>query len=228
MQVVFVTQVRGEDGRIEMRYVLIAVIASGIGVVEVESYVEALVGIDSKLGIDMVLTVGLVATVVVEYIGIGREGVHKQECLRPFLCKGVGRGEDEYIIDHRAVDEDPAQTGGVVVTRVVVLSIGATVEGGVHEEVGHGVRHSRNHIAELPVDGPHIDALGYHLVFGGVVVVFVEFRIVAALRHVAPLVDLVEGVLGTDGCQCQQCNENQTQSFSHSVISSFAEPILRS
>ena len=228
MQIVFITQVRGENGSVEVRYVLIAVVASGIGVVEVEANVKGFMGIDSKLGIDMVLAVSLVATVVVEYVGIGRQGVHKQESLRPFLYKGVGRGEDEDIIDHRAVDEDPAQAGGVVASRVVVLSIDAVVEGGVHEEVGHGVRHSRNHIAELPVDGPHIDALGYHLVFGGVVVVFVEFRIVAALRHVAPLVDLVEGVLGTDGCQCQQCNENQTQSFSHSVISSFAEPILRS
>ena len=98
MQIVFITQVRGENGSVEVRYVLIAVVASGIGVVEVEANVKGFMGIDSKLGIDMVLAVSLVATVVVEYVGIGRQGVHKQESLRPFLYKGVGRGEDEPMV----------------------------------------------------------------------------------------------------------------------------------
>ena len=199
VHVVFVTQIGGKDGSVEVRDILIAVVASGIGVVEIESYVEALIGIDGKLGIDMVLTVGLVATVVVEHVGIGRQSVHKQEFLWSLLRKGVGCSEDEDVVDNRTVDEDSAQARCVIVTRVVELAIGATIEGGIHKEVGQGVRHCRNHIAELPVDGPYIDTFGNLLVLGGVVVVFVEFRIVITLGHVAHFVDLVKRVLGKGG-----------------------------
>ncbi len=218
VQVVFITQIGGEDCRIEVGGTLIAIVASGIGVVEVEAYVETLVGIDGKLGIDVILAVGLITTVVVEYIGIGREGVHKEELLRPFLHKAVGLGKDEDIIDDRTIDKDSAQARCVVATSTVVLAIGTCIEGGIHEEVGHRVRHCRNHIAKLLVDGPHIDTLGNLLMFRGVVVVLIEFRVIVTLGHVTHLVNLVIRVLGTDRCQRQQCNEKQTQSFSHSVI----------
>ena len=218
VHVVFITQIGGEDGCIEVGGTLIAIVASGIRVVEVEAYVEALVGIDGKLGIDVILAVGLITTVVVENVGIGREGVHEEELLGPFLHKAVGLRKDEDIVDDRTIDEDSAQARCVVVTRSVVLAIGTCVEGGVHEEVRHRVRHCWDHIAKLLVDGPHIDTLGNHLVLRRVVVVLIEFRVVAALGHVTHLVNLVKRVLGTDRCQRQQCNEKQTQSFSHSVI----------
>ena len=169
VHVVFITQIGREDGCVEVGGTLIAIVASGIRVVEVEAYVEALVGIDGKLGIDVILAVGLITTVVVEDVGIGREGVHEEELLRPFLHKAVGLRKDEDIIDDRTIDEDSAQARCVVVTRSVVLAIGTCVEGGVHEEVRHRVRHCWDHIAKLLIDGPHIDTLGNHLVLRRVV-----------------------------------------------------------
>ena len=73
-----------------MRHVLVLEVASGVGVFEVEAEIQALVDIDGELRVDMVLTAGLVAAVVVEDRRVGREGVHKEELLRPFLDEAVG------------------------------------------------------------------------------------------------------------------------------------------
>ena len=87
---------------------LIAEIATGIGIVEIETHIQTLTGIHGKLSIDTVLTIDLVAAVVVEDTGIGRQGVHEVPRLRPLLHKTVGLGEDE-VVGSGTIDEDTAQ-----------------------------------------------------------------------------------------------------------------------
>ena len=83
---------------------------------------------------------------------------------------------------------------------MVVLTVHARVERGVHEEVGQGVGHGECHIAEGAVDGPRVKALGNLLVARRVVVVLVEVVVLVALGDVAVFVylviDLGERIIG--------------------------------
>ena len=87
---VLVAGIGTEQRGIEVRHVLVHKVTARIGVFEVEAEVQAFVRIHGELRVDMVLTAGLVAAVVVEDRRIGREGVHKEELLRPFLDEAVG------------------------------------------------------------------------------------------------------------------------------------------
>ena len=142
----------------------------------------------------MVLTAGLVAAVVVEDVGIGREGVHEEELVRLCLYKAVGLCEGK-VIWLGTVDENTALTGRVVAARVVVLTVHAAVESGVHEQVVHGIGFCGNDVAEGAVYGPGVYTLGNLLVTGSVVVVLVEVIVVAALGDVSHIVNLIVGVL---------------------------------
>ena len=215
MEVVLVADIRAEHGSVEMGDSLIAEIASGVSIVEVEADVYAFAGIHGKDRIDMIFAVGLVAAVVVEHPGIGRECVHKEKLLRTFLHEAIRLGEDEGVA-LRTVDEDAAHAGRIVATSMVELTIYATIEGGVHKQVRQRVGLSGDNVAELPVDIPGIDTFRNLLVSGGIVIVLVE--VLVALGDIAHLVDLVEGILGIDGRQGQQRENEQTQSFNHSVI----------
>ena len=178
---------------------LIAEIAARISVVEIETEVQTLAGIHGKFGIDTVLTVGLVAAVVVEDTGIGRQGVHEEPCLRPFLHETVGLGEDE-VVGSGTIDEDTAQARGVVASRGVV----ACVEHTVHKEVGQCVGLCRDHITELAVDGPYIESLGHLLVAGRIVVVLVEVLVLPSLGDVTHLIYLIIDILGPGTGKRQQ------------------------
>ena len=174
---------------------LIAEIAARISVVEIETEVQTLAGIHSKLGIDTVLTIDLVAAVVVEDTGIGRQGVHEEPGLRPLLHETVGLGEDE-VVGSGTIDEDTAQARGVVASRGVVFAIDACVEHTVHKEVGQCVGLCRDHITELAVDGPYIESLGHLLVAGRIVVVLVEVLVLPSLGDVTHLIYLIIDILG--------------------------------
>ena len=178
-----------------MGEVLAAEIPACIGIVEVEADVQPLAGIHGKFGIDTVLTVDLVAAVVVEDTGIGRQGVHEEPCLRPFLHETVGLGEDE-VVGSGTIDEDTAQARGVVASRGVVFAIDACVEHTVHKEVGQCVGLCRDHITELAVDGPYIESLGHLLVAGRIVVVLVEVLVLPSLGDVTHLIYLIIDILG--------------------------------
>ena len=79
MHLVSVAVIRAEERRTEMRGALIGIISTGIGVVEVESESQALVGIGGKHDVDMVLAIEFVSAVVVSDISNRRKGVGKQE-----------------------------------------------------------------------------------------------------------------------------------------------------
>ena len=134
MEVVLVADIGGEHGAVEVGGALIAVIAASVGIVKVETYIQTLAGINGKGGVDMVFTVGLIAAGVILHAGIRREGVHKAEPLRALLHEAVGLCEDERLA-LRTVDEDAAQAGCIVVTRIVELAIDTVVEDGVHKQV---------------------------------------------------------------------------------------------
>ena len=136
VQLILVTTIGGEYRTVEVRDTLVTEIASGIGIIEVKAYVEALAGIHGKLSVDMVLTVELVTTVVIEYAGIGRQGVHEQELVDLFRGKAIGLGEDK-VVEFRTVDEDTAHAGCIVAARGVVLAIVARVQRGVRHPPGH-------------------------------------------------------------------------------------------
>ena len=167
-----------------MRLVLVLEIAARIGIFKVETDVEALVHVEGELRIDMVLAAGLVATLVVEDCGVGGEGVHEKKLVGLSLHEAVGLGKGEVIVVG-TVDEDTAQAGCVVAARVVVLTVHAVVESGVHEQVVYGVGLCGNDVAEGAVYSPNAYAFGNLLVAGGVVVVLVEVIIVAALGDVS-------------------------------------------
>ena len=66
--------------------------------------------------------------------GIRREGVHEAELIRTLLHETVRLGEDEGFA-LRTVDEDAAQAGCIIVTRVVELPVDAVIEDGVHKQM---------------------------------------------------------------------------------------------
>ena len=175
---------------------LVTEIATRIGIVEVETHVQTLTGIHGKLGIDMVLTIDLVAAVVVEDTGIGRQGVHEVPRLRAFLHEAIGLCEDE-VVGSGTIDEDTAQTGGVVTSRGIVFTINTCIELVVHKEVGQCVGLCRDHISELAVDGPYIETLGNLLVTGCIVIVLVEVLVLPSLGDIAHLVYLVIDILSS-------------------------------
>ena len=49
MEVILVADIRGEQGAVEVGDTLVAVIASGIGIVEVEAYIQALPAFTAKV-----------------------------------------------------------------------------------------------------------------------------------------------------------------------------------
>ena len=171
---------------------LIAEIASGVVVVQIEAEIHALAGIDGKLGVDAVLTILFVAAVVVSDAGVRRQRVHEEELLGLDVEETVGIGEDKRTA-LAAVDEDTTLTGGVVRARCVVFAIKTCVEGGVHEQVGQGVGFRRTYVAELPVDCPSIKALGDLDIFlRRIVVVLIEVATPATARDITALINLVE------------------------------------
>ena len=149
MHIVAVAEVGGKECAVEVRRALVAVVAPGIVVVELEAHARPLVGVDGELGVQTVLTVGIVAAVVVVDVGEWREGVGEVHLLGLLYEEAVGLSEDERAA-LLAVDEDAAQAGRVVVARGVVLAIDARVERGVLEEVWQGVGCGRHDVAELP------------------------------------------------------------------------------
>ena len=106
VQLILVADIGTEQTAVEVGEVLVAEVASGVGIVEVEAYVQTLARIDRELRVDMIFTVGLVAAVIVGDIRIGRQRVHKQELLGAFLRVAVRLCEDVVIGRHRAVDEN--------------------------------------------------------------------------------------------------------------------------
>lgn len=180
-----------------MRDTLIVEVSSGIGIVEIETNINLLTGIYRELCIDMILAIGLVSTVVVEYIRVGRQGVHEQELLGSFIHKTIGLGKDEDVALW-SVDEDPAQAWCIVAACMVVFTIHATVESGVHEQMGDGVWFYEDPVTEFPVKCPCVEALGNLLVARSVVVVFVEVLIIVALCDISCFVNLAKCILSTD------------------------------
>jgi len=177
-----------------VRRALVAEVASCIVVVEHEAESESLVRIDGEFGLQAILTVLLVAAVVVVHVGQWREGIGEQVLFRLPEEETIG------VCEHKrahllAVNEDTAQAGCIVVAGRVVFTIEACVERCVRIEVGQGVGYGWDDVAELPVDSPRLQSLGYLLVVvGGIVVVLVE--VLVTLRDVAALVYLVVYVLG--------------------------------
>ena len=185
-----------------------AIISASIRIVKIETKVQTLIDIDSKLGIDMVFAVSLVAAVVVIYSGIWRQSVHKQECVWLLVYKTVYIVEYE-ILAKRTVDIYTVQTSSIVTACGVVFAIHTTVECSVHIQVGHRVGLYRNYIAKTSVDGPCIQALGYHFVFGGVIVMLIEITtaVTTTLCNGSVFANLVEFaiVLGTNVDKCRKC-----------------------
>ena len=216
VQVIAVANIGAEQGAIKMRDALVAVVASGIGIIEVEAHIDPLTGIHGKLRIDMVFTIRVVSAVVVEHIGVGRQRVHKKKLLRALIDKPVRLGKDKDVA-FRTIDEYPTQTWGVVASCMAVLAIHRTIERRVHEEVGNRIGLHEDPVAEFPVECPGIETFGYLFVACRVVIVLVEVLVVATLRDIAHLVNLVKRILGTDVDQCQQSEKQQTQSFCHSA-----------
>ena len=184
-----------------MRNALVAEVTSGIIVGQLEADTQTLVHIYGEPRVEPVFTVLLITAVVVCQVGERREGVGKQKLVRFHHKERVGVGEDKRAALF-AVDEDTVLAGGVVVADGVVLAIDTRIEDGVLEQVAQRVWRCGNHVTEFTVYGPHFQTLGYFLVLrGGVVVVLVE--ILASLRHVASLVNLLIGVL------CHQRSDGQ-------------------
>ena len=187
-----------------MRNALIAEIASGVCIVEVKAHIQSFVHIHTKLGIDMILTKLLVATIVVVHSGIGRQRIHPKPQFGFFGHHAVGLGKEKVVI-LRTIDENTTQTGRIVTTRSVEFTIHTCVQGGVHIEVGQGIRLCRLNFAQSSVNGPGIDAFWYDFIFMCAVVV-VSIRIAfASLGDVTVFVYLVirSVRLGINVCQCQ-------------------------
>ena len=146
VHLVLIAQIRREYRGIEVRDVLIAEITTSVGIIQIETHVETLAGIHGKLGVDMILTIYLVATIVIEYAGIGRQRIHKQELVGLLVHEAVGLCKDE-VAHGLAINQDTTQTGCVVTTRGVVITIDTRIERGVRKEVGQGVRLGRNYVA---------------------------------------------------------------------------------
>ena len=172
-----------------MRYVLVAVIAAGISIIQIESKVESLVGVYCEFGIDMVLAVGLIAAIVVKYAGIGRQGVHVQQFVWLLIHKTVGLGKYE-VIAIRTVDKDTTQSGGIVASRGVIVAIHATIKSGIHKQVRQGVGLCRNYITKPSVDSPRVEPLRNLLVLCGILAMLVE--VLASAAYVSVLVNLIE------------------------------------
>ena len=80
----------------------------------------------------MIFTISLVTAVVIEYIGVGRQRVHKQEVLRSLLHEAIRLGKDEDVA-FRSIDKESAQSRSIVASRMVILAVHATIERGIHE-----------------------------------------------------------------------------------------------
>ena len=78
----------------------------------------------------MVFAMLLVATVVVGYVGVGRQRVQEQEVVGLLGRVVVGLGEEKFV-GQTAIDEDAAQTWRIIVARRVVFAIETRVVDGV-------------------------------------------------------------------------------------------------
>ena len=159
-------------------------------IVKVKTKTKPLVGINGKLCVDMIFTMLLVATVVVGYMGVGRQRVGEQELVRLLGGVVVGLGKEEFV-SLLSINEDTAQTGRIVVTSGVVFTIKTSVVDGVLIEVGHCVVLGRTNIAETAVDGPYPDAFR-HLFFTLYRVALVGIEVLIAVLII--LIDVAVGI----------------------------------
>ena len=147
----------------EVRVGLVLVIASAIVVVQVEAHSQPFTRIDTEFRINMVLTILLVTTVVITDVRIGRQRVQIQEILR-FLGGIVVGIYKEELAERLAVYEDAVQSGGIVITRRVILPKHSRVIDAVLVKVRHGVQLCLADVSELAVYRPGPYPFGHLLV----------------------------------------------------------------
>ena len=176
MHLIAVAVVGTEQGGSEMRRTLVGIISAGIGVVDVETKSETLVGIGGKQYVYMVLSIEFVAAVVVCYIGDRRKRVGEQNFIGLLHHMRIRLHEQE-LTRERLVDSYSAQSRSVVITRGVIFPILASIEYGVHKEMGHSVGQRGDDVAKFAVYLPHSQSFGYFLVARGVVVMLVEITV---------------------------------------------------
>jgi len=227
VHVVTVSKIRSEECTVEVRQILIAVVAARVSIVKVEADVDALSCIHGEFRVDVVFSVCLVAAVVILDIGLRRQRVHEEKRLWALFREAVWLGEDKIVGHIRTIDEDTAQTGGVVATRSVVFTVNTVIEGGVHKEVGQGVGNAGNHVTEFPVNRPNIESLRYLLIACGVVVVLVEVVVLRVLGDITRLVNLIVGDLGHNTSYGQHQRQQQCQSCFHLIILKDDSAILK-
>ena len=122
----------------------------------------------------MVFAMLLVATVVVGYVGVGRQRVQEQEVVGLLGRVVVGLGEEKFV-GQAAIDEDAAQTWRIIVARRVVFAIETRVVDGVLIEMRHRVKFGWLYVTKQPVDLPSPYALWKLFVaFHGVALVGIE------------------------------------------------------
>ena len=110
-----------------------------------------------------------------------------------FVDVAIWLGKDK-LLTNTTVGENTVLASCVVVACGVIFTIKARIEGGIHEEVGHSVDHSRNHITKLSVYSPHMNANGnLNRRRGGIIVVGIEVAVIplVTLCDIAFLVYLV-------------------------------------
>ena len=103
--------------------------------------------------------------------------------------KVIWLGEKE-VIFFLTVDKDTTQSGGIVASRGVIVAIHATIESGIHKQVGQGVGLCRNYITKPSVDSPRVESLWNLLVLSGILAMLVE--VLASAAYVSVLVNLIE------------------------------------
>ena len=227
VHVVTVSKIGSEERTVEVRQILIAVVAARVSIVKVEADVDALSCIHGEFRVDVVFSVRLVTAVVILDIGVGRQRVHEEERLRAFFREAVWLGENKIVGHIRTIDEDTAQTGGVVATRSVVFTVNTVIEGGVHKEVRQGIGNAGNHVTEFPVNRPNIESLRYLLIACGVVAVLVEVVVLRVLGDITRLVNLIVGDLGHNSSYGQHQRQQQCQSCFHLIILKDDSAILK-
>ena len=121
MGLIVVTEIRAVHRIVKMRSALTGIVATGIEIVDIESYTQPLSGIHTKLGYKMVLTVHTVTATVITQIGKWRQRIGKMKLCR-ILHKKVVRLYKEEILTGRPVGINTVDARCTVITRRIVFT----------------------------------------------------------------------------------------------------------